>query len=113
MITNKNQFSQKPRRIEDLVEISLPKRVYVYLEDKETMQRFITDAESEGYKFGDGVKISKRKPDMLYALYPNKTVSFINFIGRMAFQSSAENIARINYKKYINGNINYLYKKGE
>ena len=113
MITNENQLSQKHRKIEDLVRIHYPKRVYVYLEDDETIKRFVADAESEGYKFGDGVKISRRNPDMFYALNQNKTVNFINFIGRLAFCCNAENIARINYKKYINGKINYLYNEGE
>lgn len=113
MITNKNQSTQKQRKIEDLVKVHSPKRVYVYLKDKETMQKFVADAAAEGYKFGDGVKISSRKPDMFYALNRNKTVNFINFIGRIAFQCNAEDIARIDYKKYIDGKINYLYNKGE
>lgn len=96
------------RTIEQLVKEN-KKRVYVYLADKATRDRFIKDAEAEGYTFEDGVKISERGIDDFYAINKNHTVNFINGIGRIAFQCGAENIVRVDYKKYINGDDDYLY----
>ena len=90
---------------------STDKKVYVYLADNETQQKFISDAENEGYTFGDGVKISEREADTFYAVNENHTVNFINGIGRMAFQADSDNILRVDYKKYAAGYEDYLYKK--
>lgn len=98
------------RTIEQLVKEN-QKRVYVYLADKKTADRFIRDAEAEGYTFGDGVKISERNIDDFYAINRNHTVNFINGIGRMAFQCGAEYIVRIDYKKYVAGEDDYLYRR--
>lgn len=100
----------KTKSIKELVN-SNEKRVYVFLSDKETAARFIADAEAEGYKFEDGVKLSEREPEDFYALNRNNTVNFINFIGRVAFQCNAEHIVRVDYKKYISGDEDYYYKR--
>lgn len=100
----------KSKTIAELVD-SNQKRVYVYLADEETQARFIADAEAEGYTFGDGVKLSERECEEFYAINRNKTVNFINTIGRIAFQCNANNIVRVDYKKYISGNENYCYEK--
>ena len=98
------------RTIKDLLNNN-EKRVYVYLSDKETQDKFISDAETQGYTFADGVKISERAADDFYAINDNNTVNFINSIGRMAFQSGSDNIVRIDYKKYISGDEDYFYKR--
>ncbi len=97
----------KTKSIKKLVN-SNEKRVYVFLSDKETAARFIADAEAEGYKFADGVKLSERQPSDFYALNQNNTINFINYIGRIVFQCRAEHIIRVDYKKYISGNEDYL-----
>lgn len=96
----------KAKTIDGLVRRS-GKRVYVYLSDKKIQERFISDADTEGYTFEDGTKLSERIISDFYALNRNNTVNFINFIGRIAFQSNAEHIIRVDYKKYINGNEDY------
>lgn len=98
----------KVKSIKELVN-SHQKRVYVFLSDKETEKRFIDDAETEGYTFEDGTKISEQKVNSFYALNRDKTVNFLNSIGRMAFQCNAEHIIRVDYQKYINGNEDYYY----
>lgn len=80
---------------------STNKRVYVHLPDKETLQTFITNAEAEGFKFIGGKRISEMPLDDFYALNKNKTVNYINFIGRMAWQCGANHLLRINYKKFL------------
>lgn len=98
------------RTIKELV-ASNKKRVYVYLADKDTQSRFISDAEAEGCTYEDGVKISEREPDDFYALNKDGTVCFLNFVGRMAFQCNSDNIVRVDYKKYINGEEDYFYSR--
>lgn len=99
-------MSKNEKTIKQLV-LKNEKRVYVYLEDKETQERFISDAEAQGYTFSDGVKISERAADDFYAINDNNTVNFINCIGRIAFQSGSDRIVRIDYKKYISMNADY------
>ena len=103
-------MSKKEKTIKQFIS-KTEKRVYVYLSDKETQEKFISDAEAQGYTFEDGVKISERASDNFYAVNRNHTVNFINGIGRMAFQAGANRITRIDYKKYISGDEDYFYKR--
>lgn len=98
----------KVKTIKELVNNN-QKRVCLFLSDKETVTRFITDAEAEGYTFKDGAKPSERESNNFYALNRNKTVNFLNFIGRIAFQCNSEHIIRADYKKYIDGNEDCYY----
>lgn len=98
----------KAKSIKELVSNN-DKRVYVFLSDKETVARFVANAEAEGYKFEDGVNPSERQPSNFYALNRNNTINYINFIGRIAFQCNAGHIVRVDYKKYISGNEEYYY----
>lgn len=85
------------------------KRVYVFLADKETEAKFIADTNAEGYVFGDGTTLLERASSNLYALNRNKTVNYLNTIGRIAFQCNSKHIVRVDYKKYIDGNEDYCY----
>lgn len=98
----------KVKTISELVNIK-KKRVYVFLADKEAETRFIVDANAEGYTFEDGTSLFEKETNNIYALNHNKTVNFINSIGRMAFQCNSEHIVRVDYKKYISGNEDYYY----
>lgn len=98
----------KEKSIKELVN-SNQERAYVFLADKETETRFIADADAQGYTFEDGRKLSERESSNFYALNRNKTVNFLNSIGRIAFQCNAEHIVRVDYKKYISGNEDYYY----
>lgn len=80
---------------------STDKRVYVHLSDRKTTKAFIENAEKEGFKFSGGKRISEMPLDDFYALNKNMTVNYINFIGRVAYQCNAENILRIDYKKFL------------
>lgn len=98
----------KRKSISELVTNS-KKRVYVFLADKETEKRFIIDADAEGYVFEDGTKLLERAPNNLYALNCDKTVNFLNYIGRIAFQCNSKHIVKVDYKQYIAGNENYHF----
>ncbi|MBE6663277.1 MAG: hypothetical protein E7602_02100 [Ruminococcaceae bacterium] len=80
---------------------STNKRVYVHLSDIETIRMFINNAEKEGFSFLENKRISDMPLDNFYALNKNLTVNYINFIGRVAYQCGAENILRIDYKKFL------------
>ncbi|MCD8085217.1 MAG: hypothetical protein LUF28_02615 [Clostridiales bacterium] len=86
-------------------------RVYVYCGDRRTLQRFIEDAENEYFHYGDGVSLRERTPDDVMALNKDRTVNFIGFAGRMAFQHAdqfssgkdAVPLIKVDYRKYIAG----------
>lgn len=80
---------------------STNKRVYIHLSDNESVQNFISNAEAEGFRFAGGRRISQMPLDDFYVLNKNMTVNYINFIGRVAYQCGAENILRIDYKKFL------------
>lgn len=84
-------------------------RVYVYLSSEEICDRFLSDAEKEGFTFCDGVKPTEREGADIYALNQNRTINYVGFIGHMAFQSSKkignQKLVKIDYKKYISADL--------
>ena len=55
------------KTIKELANMS--ERVYVHLNDEETAMRFLRQAESEGFTFGDGVSPTDRHWSDLYAIH--------------------------------------------
>lgn len=103
------------RLIKDLV-INKEEKVYVYLSDVEIGEKFLEQAETEGFTFGDGVKPTKRCFAEIMAVNDNYTINFVGSIGRMAFNSGTETIGgkkfiRVDFAKYINGESDYMYCK--
>lgn len=84
-------------------------RVYVYLSSEEICNRFLQDAEKEGFTFCDGLKPTKRKGADIYALNQNRTINYVGFIGHIAFQSAKkignQKLVKINYEEYISSDI--------
>lgn len=76
-------------------------RVYVYLKDEETAQRFLHDAETEGFTFGDGVKPTDRHWSDLYAIHPDSTLNYVGSVGRIEYGSGADSVVRIDYGEII------------
>lgn len=80
-------------------------RVYVYLSSEEICNRFLHDAEKEGFIFCDGVKPTERESTDIYALNQNRTINYVGFIGHIAFQSAKkignQKLVKIDYEKYI------------
>lgn len=82
-------------------------RVYVYLEDPDTGNQFMKQAESEGFTFTDGAKPTERFYAEIMAVNSDITINFVGMNGRIAFGSGArtvgnEELIRVDYKKYIN-----------
>ena len=76
---------------------SMGERVYVYLKDKKTAQRFLHDAEAEGFTFGDGVKPTDRHWSDLYAIHPNGALNYVGAIGHIEYGSKADSCIRVEY----------------
>lgn len=89
--------------------ITPDKKVYILLKDKATQYRFMSDAEREGITYGDGVKPTERPVDEIMALQPDGTICFLGWAGRVCYHYARQNnIIRIDYDKFINGNDNYI-----
>ena len=86
------------RTIKELVKNE--KKVYIYLRNRTTEYRFMSDAEHEGITYGDGVKPTERPVDDIMVLHADGTICFLGWAGRMAYHYSKE--------KYINGDAEYL-----
>ena len=87
--------------------LSLEGRVYVCLSDEAVCSRFLRDAESEGFTFGDGVRPTQRTPGDIYALNRDMTLNYVGYVGHLAFRSAAaggaEPLVRVDYGKYAAG----------
>ena len=76
-------------------------RVYVHLKDKETAERFLHDAEAEGFTFGDGVSPTDRHWSDLYAIHPDGTLNYVGTIGHIHFGSGKGDLVRIEYAELL------------
>ena len=80
---------------------SMGKRVYVYLKDEETAQRFLRDAEAEGFTFGDGVKPTDRHWSDLYAIHSDGTLNYVGAIGHIEYGSGVDSVLRVDYTQLL------------
>lgn len=79
-------------------------KVYVYLRNDEVCERFLAQAEAEGYMFGS-IKPTDNHTSDIIAIEDGKQLAYVTSIGRMAFQSGKAE--KIDYEKYINGETHY------
>ena len=104
----------KKRSIEALM--NLNGRVYVYLDNEEAAEQFFTQAEAEGFTFGDGERPTARHRDCIMAVNKDHTISYVGFVGHMAFGSGTESVGnepliRVDYRRYLTGEEDFLYRK--
>ncbi len=80
-------------------------RRIIYLKDEVIANKFLRDAEAEGFTFGDGAKPTSRPGNNLYVVNKDWTVSHVGMAGHMAYQSATmigdQRLIRIDYEKYI------------
>ena len=92
--------------------LNLDGRVYVYLSSKYVAKIFLQNAESEGFRFGDGKKPTKRKWDDIYALNKDFTINYVGYIGHIAFHHpnyfDNDKLIRIDYSAYLSGAEKYI-----
>lgn len=89
-------------------------RVYVFLENVEIGEKFLQQAESEGFTFGDGAKPTERCYAEIMAVNGDLTINFVGTNGRIAFGGGAksvggEKLIRVDYRKYAAGEQDYEY----
>lgn len=104
------------KNIRTLTELraGLKGRIYIYLDNDETCRKFLRKAEDEGYHFG-GIKPTESGGSGIIALEKNKQLSFVGFVGHMAFQcnggsNKGNGFYRIDYRKFIGGDKDYMFK---
>ena len=91
-------------------------RVYVYLANVEIGEKFLQQAEDEGFTFADGAKPTERCYAEVMAVNGNLTINFVGANGRIAFGSGVKKIGddeliRVDFEKYAAGEENYGYKR--
>lgn len=91
-------------------------KAYVYLSNDELGRRFLKQAKSEGFKFGDGTVPTQHMYEEIMAVNPDLTINYVGAYGRVAFGAGASQIGstdliRIDYEKFVNGEEDYFYKK--
>ena len=70
---------------------SIGKKAYVYLADDKTGERFLEQAEREGFRFGDGALPTSRQFEEIMAIYPEGYICYVGTYGRIAYQCSSVN----------------------
>ena len=60
----------------------------MYLRDEVIADKFLRDAENEGFTFGDGAKPTTRPGNNLYVVNKDWTISHVGWAGHMAYQSA-------------------------
>jgi len=81
-------------------------RVYVYLANSDVGEKFLLQAEQEGFTFTDGAKPTERCYAEIMSVNRDITINFVGMNGRIAFGSGAktignETLIRIDFEKYI------------
>ncbi|MCI7450827.1 MAG: hypothetical protein MSD68_14250 [Blautia sp.] len=80
-------------------------KVYVYLRNEVVADKFLRDAENEGFTFGDGAKPTTRPGNNLYVVNNDWTISHVGMAGHVAYQSAKmvgdQMLIRVDYEKYI------------
>lgn len=90
-------------------------KIYVYLANVEVGEKFLQQAEDEGFTFTDGAKPTERCYAEIMAVNGNLTINFVGTNGRIAFGSGAKKIGddeliRVDFEKYSGGAVDYLYR---
>ena len=85
-------------------------KVYFYMKDKETCQRFYRDAEREGITFC-GQKPTQKETTDIIALLPEGEICYVGCAGHMCFHHGGmEGVIRIDYAKYADNDEEFILK---
>ena len=80
--------------------INANKKVYVRMSSDEICKAFFAQAEKDGFLFGDEKPTAKHPSDLI-AVLSDKTLCYVNSIGRMAAGSGAENVVVLEGEKVL------------
>jgi len=88
--------------------INTKKKVYFYLKDEETCQKFFQNAKDEELTFGGEDPTEKEWTDII-ALLPNGNLCYVGWAGRICYHNATNSGAiRVDYAAYINGLDDYI-----
>ena len=84
--------------------------IYVWLRNAEIGQRFLQDAESEGFTVGGNRPTTKPYATVM-ALH-DVTISYVGTNGMIRFQcGDANGFHRVDYEKYVSGVEDYRFRE--
>ena len=94
----------------------MEERIHVLVPDAETQKCFLFQTTEEGFTFSDGASPMARPCDDIMAVHKDKTISFVGYAGYVAFNSNAammgdEKYLRVDFKKYIDGDEEFIIKR--
>ena len=61
--------------------------VYIHMDDADSENDFLRQAAAEGFLFGDGLNPTEKASSDFFAIHSDRTINFINSIGRIACQA--------------------------
>lgn len=80
-------------------------RIYIFLADDFVGNRFMENAEKEGFVFGDGIKPTERNYANIIAINRDMTINYVGFVGRVAFQFADkigdQQLIKIDYRELL------------
>lgn len=83
----------------------LEESVYVLVKDEEIRDRFLQDAEEEGFTIGGVRPTEQEEKSDIYALNDNGTLNFVGFAGHMAFKQAdsvgGRRLLKVDYSKCV------------
>ncbi len=89
---------------------SLKGDIYVFLQNAEIGQRFMRDADSEGFTIGKNRPTAH--PHAAVMALHDGTVNYVGANGMARFQcGDTDDFHRIDYEKYVSGAEDYRYRK--
>lgn len=99
-------MKKKARTIEALRN-SMDGKIYVKTGSEAMFQRFLADAEAEGYMIGDKKPTESRASFDIKAIEYDKRIANIGTIGHIACQAGGGAIHIIDYERYVSGEKEY------
>ena len=76
---------------------------YVYCRSRAIAERFLRDAEEEGFMFGDGKKPTEMNADDIFALNDDFTMSYTGFAPHAMFGGGGSHVIWIDYENISAG----------
>ena len=80
-------------------------KLYIFCKDQDTEQKFLIDAEAEGYLFGTE-KPTENHAANIIAVEDDMKLAHVGTMGRMAYQSG--DCTRVDYAKFVSGVEDYI-----
>ncbi len=84
-------------------------KVWIYCKDEQTQERFLSQAQEEGFKALDGRDPTDLSHHLFYGLNEDNTIGYVsNLIWSLSFNSPTAASPHIDYDKYISGEDDYI-----